>query len=211
MRDWEKWQERCIKGTPFPRREAVQQVHPVRQMTVNIIKQHNCESVLDVGCGPALDYDYFKSTDISYTCCDLTPRFIEEARRRYPDIDARLADAANLPFDDRTYDCVYCKDLLEHMPPDIMKRSVDEMWRVARNLMIISWFIPPEDKEIIKRTHQGTGYYLNTYDKKQICDRLKKLPEFQNLRIVAKIGELNLVNKRQALYIVTKELPDAKD
>jgi ubiquinone/menaquinone biosynthesis C-methylase UbiE len=54
--------------------------------------------------------------------------------------DPRLvyAEAHALPFPDRSSDVVTCFDVLEHLLPQDVKKAVDELFRVARAVVIIS-------------------------------------------------------------------------
>lgn len=43
-----------------------------------------------------------------------------------------------LPFEDQSYDCVISADLIEHLAPQIRSKAINEMMRVAKDLIIIS-------------------------------------------------------------------------
>lgn len=87
----------------------------------------SAHSVLDVGCGIGLDHQPL--SNISYYGVDVTPRFVKEARRLH--VPCQVSSALHLPFRDESFDIVYCRNLLLHLPPDQVCQALDEMLRVA--------------------------------------------------------------------------------
>ncbi|WP_224448812.1 class I SAM-dependent methyltransferase [Haloprofundus salilacus] len=65
--------------------------------------------VLDVGCGTGANFPYLPA-GVSITGVDLSPEMLERARHRADelglDVTLEEADAANLPFDDNSFDTV---------------------------------------------------------------------------------------------------------
>jgi SAM-dependent methyltransferase len=81
--------------------------------------------VLDVGC----DRSNLKTLipDIAYTGLDIAGD---------PDVKLNLETMDRLPFDDDSYECVVCTDVLEHL--DNLHFVFGELVRVARNHLIVS-------------------------------------------------------------------------
>lgn len=70
--------------------------------------------VLDLGCGPGSSVDYFRARDPDVQWVGLeVPDPHEPPTRR----DARIEtfDGVSIPFDDESFDLVYCKQVLEHV------------------------------------------------------------------------------------------------
>lgn len=63
---------------------------------------------------------------------DLTQPSIE-----HPRIECRQGDATKLPFDDASFDCVLCAEVLEHIPPASLALACRELTRVARHVVVI--------------------------------------------------------------------------
>lgn len=63
------------------------------------------------------------------TVVDLDPAVLT-LPGRFPEVAARLADAAALPFADGTFDAALCLDVFEHVPDD--RRAAAELLRVLR-------------------------------------------------------------------------------
>lgn len=83
------------------------------------------DSVLDVGCDNALLRDFIG--DVKYTGIDIGGS---------PDIKIDLEDTERLPFDDNSFHCVICSDVLEHL--DNLHMMADELVRVTKKYTIIS-------------------------------------------------------------------------
>ena len=83
-------------------------------------------SVLDVGCGDGRIPSLYGAAQV--VCVDSAQASVEAARRR--GLDARLADAQELPFDDATFDVVTCNHMLYHVPD--RDRALSEFVRVLR-------------------------------------------------------------------------------
>jgi len=62
--------------------------------------------VLDVATGPGLVAAAALERGADAVGVDFAEQMIDEARRRYPAIDFRVADAGSLPFDDASFDAV---------------------------------------------------------------------------------------------------------
>ena len=84
-------------------------------------------NVLDVGCDEAL-LKTLLTPDIKYTGIDVAGK---------PDILLDLEKVKRLPFDDSTFDCVICSDVLEHL--DNLYFMFSELIRVTRGYVIMSW------------------------------------------------------------------------
>lgn len=61
---------------------------------------------------------------------DMDGGYVERARRRVPGADILQGGAANLPWDDASFDAAVCLDVLEHCPDP--EAAVSELARVVR-------------------------------------------------------------------------------
>lgn len=167
-----------------------QRNHPTRLRVFEEAKKVG-NSVLDVACDSCVDYLRFKEAGMSYTGIDITPRFIKHAKELYPGIDARVATAFDLPFPDGSYDSVYCKALLEHLPPPGedtegnpigYKQVLNEMWRVARKLMMVVFYIPTNNRPQ-KYNYTHAGHYEQAYNTQELTNFINNLKGFKGLEI----------------------------
>lgn len=83
--------------------------------------------------------DRFAGTTVS--CCDsdrtLTDVFQATNRNMGGDIDFQEADLRALPYDDRSFDLVYCVSVLEHM--DSYEEILREIRRISNGAIVITF------------------------------------------------------------------------
>ncbi len=94
----------------------------------------DAELVLDVGCGPGMvTRDIAHLTKGKVIAIDDSEDMIKIARdvlKNYKNVEFRVCNAENLPFDDNTFDIVTCNLLL--MWADDPQKIVNEMTRVTK-------------------------------------------------------------------------------
>jgi SAM-dependent methyltransferase len=87
-------------------------------------------SILDVGARDGYFSRRFADFFPEVTALDLTkPEF------EYPGVVTMAGDATRLPFADNAFDCVFCAEVLEHIPA--VAAAARELARVARHEVII--------------------------------------------------------------------------
>jgi hypothetical protein len=101
---------------------------------LRVLKQHHLlrsGTLLEIGSG-SFGIGTFRK--VPFTGCDL--EFKHEPKWPMTPV---IASAANLPFADRSFDVVLASDVLEHVPPELRKRVIDEAMRVAKRLVIFGF------------------------------------------------------------------------
>ena len=86
--------------------------------------------LLDVGTGPGTVVGPALARGAIVSAIDLAPAMIDELRTRHPDVDATVANATSLPFDDASFDAVTMAFCLHHMAEPAA--ALTEAWRVLR-------------------------------------------------------------------------------
>jgi ubiquinone/menaquinone biosynthesis C-methylase UbiE len=93
------------------------------------------DSFLDVGCGTG--WGVVRAAERLYDgrACgiDLSPEMIARARKaanRYPNVEFRVADAEQLPYDDVSFDGVMCTHSFHHYSDPV--RALSEIRRVTK-------------------------------------------------------------------------------
>jgi ubiquinone/menaquinone biosynthesis C-methylase UbiE len=85
------------------------------------------QRVLDVGCGLGELGERFQAELGAHVCAiDISTRMVELSKAR--GLDARLADAEQLPYPDHDFDCVFAGWVLYHVPN--LDRAIAESARV---------------------------------------------------------------------------------
>lgn len=96
------------------------------------------DRVLDIGCGPGWFWAAVADTlpeELEMTLADLSPGMVEEAVERcrslpFKSVAGRQAEAADLPFDDGTFDAVIAMHMLYHVADPAA--AIAEIHRVLR-------------------------------------------------------------------------------
>ena len=145
--------------------------HPGREIAAALVPDGS--SLLEVACGIGVDYPLYKSKGVNYFGVDITQKFIDEAKRN--GVPCQIGDALKLPFPSNSYDSVYCKDLLVHLPPGDWKTALSEMARVCRDrVIILDHAFEDKTRYLLCETYkanEGGGdlyFYNNVYDAKEV-------------------------------------------
>lgn len=171
---WEKW----WKGAPidFMRRDPEEANHPLRiRMGKEAARVGG--SVLDVGCGTAIDYPRLRDLGFDYWAIEPMPNFKARAEELHPDIRILQERCWDIPFDDNTFDVVWCKGVVQHLPTGTYPEALDELWRVTDTLLMVSTnrVFLDGDKPGVTQRKKGHAYN-NHYNFKEFNGHVKRLP-----------------------------------
>ena len=125
---------------------------------------HAGHKVLEVGVGAGNILEQVRGCDLYGI--DISEYIIEKAKRRLGDRATILrADGEDLPFEDATFDRVYCSEVLEHVIDP--KKVVAEMRRVVRDDGTVVVSVPNEGminnlKRIVFKTGPLGRFILQT-------------------------------------------------
>jgi len=91
-------------------------------------------SLLEVGFGQGTDLVQFANSGAKCSGIDYTPTHFDLAKLNFKlrglEADLRLGDAANMPFEDNSFDRVYSTGVLHHTPD--IEKCIDEVYRVLK-------------------------------------------------------------------------------
>lgn len=98
----------------------------IKKMVTLIDKDKLNRKILDNGCGIGILGDYLPDRDI--TGSDISSEMLKKAKSRIKALV--LADSEKLPFIDNTFDVIFARSLLHHLPNP--QKGIDECFRVLR-------------------------------------------------------------------------------
>ena len=137
---------------------------------------HDALGLVEAACGSANDYRYLARYGLgpllTYTGFDLTRANIDNCRRMFPGVDFRVGDVQSIDAADDSYDWAVAHDLLEHLAPTAMERAVDELCRVARRGVLISFFCMSDVAE--HRIQPKGTYHWNELSKDRVEQRFAR-------------------------------------
>jgi ubiquinone/menaquinone biosynthesis C-methylase UbiE len=121
------------------------------------------ESILEVGCGAGfLARDM---QDLQYTGVDYSMPIINKHKQMFPEHNVEFAEAAKLPFNDNSFDYVFCFGLFQYLPTlYYAEQTIKEMKRVSNTAV----FLGDLKDETTRKTHfvypreelQNKGYKI---------------------------------------------------
>ncbi len=96
-----------------------------------LVRERSGMTALDVGCGPGLVMELF-SPFLEVKGLDIDPEMVHLVREK--GMEAVQGDAQDLPFEDDSFDMVYCSFTMLWM--DDQRKAMREMARVARQFVV---------------------------------------------------------------------------
>lgn len=92
---------------------------------------------LDLGCGLGRHTIQFAKAGFKVSGFDLSETSINETReyasRAGVDVDLKIGDMLDLPYDNDSFDCIYCRNVISHTDTAGMRKIVSELKRVLRS------------------------------------------------------------------------------
>jgi SAM-dependent methyltransferase len=96
----------------------------------------NCNSILDVGCGPAGLLMWMKSEYIHKVATDICQRAYLGGIEKRPEIAFEVGDFLDIPF--MQFDVVVCLEVMEHIEPSKREAFAAKLLKIARKHLIVS-------------------------------------------------------------------------
>lgn len=94
------------------------------------------EEILEVGCGTGTHLELFLSKGLSVAGIDISPPMLRVARQKMAKrVRLCLGDAQNLPFKEKSFDCVALITTLEFIPNP--ERALHEAFKVSRGKVLL--------------------------------------------------------------------------
>jgi SAM-dependent methyltransferase len=105
--------------------------------------------VLELGSGPGHVADLLVQAGAIVTGVDFSPKMVEVAQSKYPEITFRQADAEQLPFEAGSFDSVVANFVVHHLArPEIVFREVNRVLKPGGRFAFAVWGVPEEQSSI---------------------------------------------------------------
>jgi cyclopropane fatty-acyl-phospholipid synthase-like methyltransferase len=147
---------------------------PLNNELVKILKETNCESIIDLGCGPGLYSKVFVNENFDCQCYDGNPYTPEES-----DGLCSVLDLSE-PFDlNKKYDCVLSLEVGEHIPKQYETIFIDNLLNHSNKAIILSWatigqgghgHVNEQPNNYIENLFTPHGYIRNLEYEKRLRD-----------------------------------------
>jgi len=165
--------------------------------------------VLEVGFGSGLDFNHLKTNGwlnkIEYFGVDVTEKFVEHAKKFYPEMKAEKIDGYQLPYMDSVFNVVYCRHVLEHQTD--YRPLLSEMMRVSKEYIFITLFIPTTTSDFDIMHFDGTWQH-NYYSYKMFKDFVINHKNFKIVHAESFTSYIEDFKQSQEVFILKKSEPD---
>jgi SAM-dependent methyltransferase len=108
------------------------------------------DRVLDLGCAAGAITHYLSTFGADPVGIDAEPLAVEKARELFPGLRFEVADAADLPFPDASFDKAVAADFVEHVDDDAFLRMCAELRRVLTSAGTFALYTP-NPRHLIER------------------------------------------------------------
>ncbi len=116
----------------------------------DMVEPQTGERVLDVGCAAGAVTHFLSTFGCEAVGIDAERLAIERARELFPNLEFVVADAADLPFEDASFDKAVAADFVEHVEDGTFRRVLSELRRVLRPGGTFSIYTP-NPRHLIER------------------------------------------------------------
>ncbi|MEZ4518484.1 MAG: methyltransferase domain-containing protein [Chloroflexota bacterium] len=96
-----------------------------RQAFLELLRQENRQSLLEIGAGPGRDSLFFQEQGLTVTAVDLSPEMVTLCRTK--GLDARVMDVTALDFPAGSFDAAYTMNTLLHVPKAEWPATLDSI------------------------------------------------------------------------------------
>ena len=142
------------------------------------------KNILEVGGGDGrLIGNISNEFNIKCSSIDINPKLSNYVRNKYPKVDTFVGDIIKLPFKDNSFDLVFTYQVLQHIPPEDIKKALSELKRVSKKEVWLWEGIGREDYPHGAKTHNAhNGSWVWKRDEMTDCCEVK-IPKNKNVEL----------------------------
>lgn len=133
MVDSKAWNWDIVEGT---HKQYWQEPATESYYLINRWLSQNKKDFLDLGCGLGRHTIQFAKAGFKVSGFDLSEASIrkteEYAKQSGASVDLKVGDMLDLPYDENSFDCIYCRNVISHTDTAGMKKIVSELKRVLK-------------------------------------------------------------------------------
>jgi SAM-dependent methyltransferase len=132
--------------------------------------------LLEVGCGSGIDLQVLNDEgllgEVGYSGYDLTPKFVEHLRERFPEERLEVRDLLAMD-EEGTAGFVWCRHVLEHVDDGYL--GLRNLWRATGEVLLVSWFIRPTWSEAEVGCKIADGFLHWRYSARRMIEFKREL------------------------------------
>ena len=132
------------------------------------------KKVLDVGCGPGRDLQYFKEEGLDVTGIDISKGMLRECKRRTGIMGLQM-DMRKMSFQDNAFDGIWCMSSLSDIPKEDNLKVINEFYRVLKRGGVVYIAVKEgTEMEIVKKKKYNDLPRIYIYYKRVELEELLK-------------------------------------
>jgi ubiquinone/menaquinone biosynthesis C-methylase UbiE len=157
-------------------------INEIKNIADFFIQNLKGQKILDIGCGPGRDANYFSEHDLEVTGIDLTSNFVKMASQNVLNAKFMQMDMRNLDFPENTFDGIWACASFLHVPKEDAKNTLLGFRKILKSAGLIYLSVKQgnEEKFVEKDEYKGRTKFFAFYTQ----DEFKNLIESCNFKIV---------------------------
>jgi SAM-dependent methyltransferase len=168
--------------------------------------------VLDLGCNNGYGSEIISRTAARVTGVDVSPKSIDAARARCPNLEFHLVDGSSLPFPDASFDAIVSFQVVEHV--DDTDRYLAEIRRVLVPGGVAIFTTPNREIRLSPGMKPWNEFHVREYSGTELAQALGRAftsveirslrgsPEFEKIELRrVRIARLAAIGKRSSSLV----------
>lgn len=138
----QSFEQQYYESEQFWKEGMIEDEYNIKRLNTSIeLVPKGTATLADIGCGNGIFALLLQSQrpEIDSTSVDRSETAVKRVKTK-----SKVGDINALPFEDKTFDCVTCFQVLEHIPYPVYDTVLNELARIAKKNVIIS--VPYQEK-----------------------------------------------------------------